>query len=332
MTATSATPAQPSPSAAATTPPAAGAPEDALPRPTRFADVKGWFFPADQHLFAWFLDRQERLGEPGDLLELGSYLGKSAIFTGARQRPGDRFTVCDLFDAPAEDAANAREMRASYATLSRRSFEANYLAFHDALPTVVQGLTSVIRDHVPDASCRFAHIDASHLYEHVRADIEAVGAMLAPHGIVALDDYRSEHCPGVAAATWEAVLVGRLQPVCVSGNKFYGTWGDPRPVRADLLEWLSGQQDLWFEEQSVAGHPLIRVKPRKGAAEPPQPAPRHAAGASAASATSTSAPPTRRAARPAPRPRGPLGAVRRVAVDLLPPIVTRALLSALRRR
>ncbi|MCZ7431950.1 hypothetical protein [Streptomyces sp. WMMC1477] len=97
--------------------------------------------------------------------------------------------------------------------------------------------------------------------------------MLAAHGIVALDDYRSEHCPGVAAATWEAVLNGGLDPVCVSGNKFYGTWGDPEPVRAELAEWLTGNPALWHEEQSVAGHRLLRVKPRPGAAEPRHPAP-----------------------------------------------------------
>ncbi|MCZ7415006.1 hypothetical protein [Streptomyces sp. WMMC897] len=151
--------------------------------------------------------------------------------------------------------------------------------------------------------------------------------MLAAHGIVALDDYRSEHCPGVAAATWEAVLNGGLDPVCVSGNKFYGTWGDPEPVRAELAEWLTGNPALWHEEQSVAGHRLLRVKPRPGAAEPRHPAPRHPAPRHSAAAT-----PVRAAPRPAPRPGGrPRRVARRLAVDLLPPVVTRTLVAARRR-
>lgn len=167
-----------------------------LPRPERLSDVKGWFFTADQLLFDWFLARQEERAEPGDLLELGAYMGKSAIFMGARLRPGDRFTVCDLFDSPAEDASNSKEMAKSYSTLTRRAFEANYLSFHEELPEIVQGLSSSVADHVKPGSCRFAHIDASHLYEHVHGDIVTVRELLTPQGIVVLDDFRAEHCPG----------------------------------------------------------------------------------------------------------------------------------------
>ena len=176
-----------------------------LPRPTRLSDVKGWFFTADQLLFDWFLAHQQDRSEPGDLLELGAYMGKSAIFLGARLRPDERFTVCDLFDSPAEDASNSKEMKKSYATLTRRAFEANYLAFHEELPTIIQGLSWFVGDHVDEGSVRFAHIDASHLYEHVHGDILTVRKLLTGHGVVVMDDYRAEHCPGVAAATWQAV-------------------------------------------------------------------------------------------------------------------------------
>ncbi|UNO44119.1 class I SAM-dependent methyltransferase [Streptomyces sp. MST-110588] len=334
-----------------------------LPRPTRLADVKGWFFAVDQLLFDWFLARQERRGEPGDLLELGAYMGKSAIFTGARLRPGDRFTVCDLFDSPAEDASNSKEMAKSYSTLTRRAFEANYLSFHDELPHIVQGPSSVVRDHVEDGSCRFAHIDASHLYEHVYGDILAVRELLAPGGIAVLDDYRAEHCPGVAAATWQAVANEGLRPVCITGTKFYGTWGDPAPVQAELREWLRGEAGLWHEVQEVAGAPLIRLS-AKGAEEPAHPLSRHrsrhagqAANAGQAAHTGQApdagqAPGTSRvpdtvqgadAARPAaparrkdaarrpaavhPR-RSPL---RRVAVNVLPPVLTKAVAAARRK-
>lgn len=35
---------------------------EALARPTRLDAVKGWFFPADQLLFDWFLGRQRERG------------------------------------------------------------------------------------------------------------------------------------------------------------------------------------------------------------------------------------------------------------------------------
>ncbi|TPQ20195.1 class I SAM-dependent methyltransferase, partial [Streptomyces sporangiiformans] len=265
-----------------------------LPRPKALSEVKGWFRPVDQQLFDWFLSRQLDHQQPGNLLELGAYMGKSAIFMASYLREEDAFTVCDLFDSPAEDAANDKEMNKSYSTLTRRAFEANYLAFHDKLPEVIQAPSSVVADRVEKDSCRFAHIDASHLYEHVHADIEAVRDILLPDGVVVLDDYRAEHCPGVACATWGAVATHGLRPIGVTGTKFYGTWGDPEPHRDALLEWLSGRTDMWHEVQQVAGYGMIRIDGKK-ATEPAQPVSRHAkaptpaVGASSAPASAAAA-------------------------------------------
>jgi Methyltransferase domain len=279
------------------------------PAPAGLADVPGWFFPVDQLLFDWFLSRQRDREEPGDLLEVGVYLGKSAVFSGSYRREGERFTVCDLFDSPAEDTRNVAEMAKSYSTLTRRSFEANYLAFHDELPAVVQGPSSLVPDHVAPGSCRFVHVDASHLYEHVHSDIDNARTRLKAHGIVALDDFRAEHCPGVAAATWQAVTSGGLHPICITGTKFYGTWGDPEPVRDELLGWLGERRDLWHEVQMVAGGRLIRIDGKKAAA-PPHPVSRHAG---------------RSGSGQAPRPSGGRrSAAGRLAVRVLPAAVTRA--------
>ncbi|TDB93387.1 class I SAM-dependent methyltransferase [Actinomadura sp. 7K534] len=232
-------------------------------RPASLDDVKGWFPETDQRLFTWFLERQDQLGESGDLVELGSYLGKSAILMGRHLRDGETFTVCDLFDSDASDDPNRAEMARSYATLTRAAFEENYRAFHDRLPEIVQGPTSSILDHVQPESCRFVHVDASHLYEHVHGDIRAAQVMLRPGGVIVCDDYRSEHTPGVSAAVWEAVITGGLRPVCITPMKLYGTWGDTGPVQDDLLNWLEKQEDVWHEVQQVAGRRLVRVKKKR---------------------------------------------------------------------
>lgn len=302
--------------------------DEALPRPARFADVKGWFWPADQLLFDWFLSYQ-RDTDPdgrGDLLELGAYLGKSAIFTGQYLRDGEEFTVCDLWDSEAPDDPNSAEMDRSYSTLTRRAFEANYLSFHEELPTLVQAPTSVITSRVRAGSCRFVHVDASHLYEHVHGDIEAAKALLQPEGIVSFDDFRAEHCPGVSAAVWGAVATTGLKPIVITGTKLYGTWGDPEPVREALLTWLETRTDMWHGVEEVAGLPLIRIKGNK-AESPAHPKSRHESEPEpeprvvTAPATVRPAPAPAAAARPRP------SRARRLAKDLLPPIVTRALRS-----
>lgn len=237
-------------------------------RPASLDDVKGWFPKIDQLLFTWLLDRQERRGERGDLVELGSYLGKSAILMGRHVKEGETFTVCDLFDGDAPDDSNRAEMQGSYSTLTRQAFESNYRAFHDRLPDIVQGPTSVILDHVQPETCRFVHVDASHLYEHVHADIQAAQVLLPSGGLIVCDDYRSEHTPGVSAAVWESVATGGLRPICVTTQKFYGTWGDADAVQDDLLDWLASRDDAWHEVQEVAGRRLVRVK-GSGATRPP---------------------------------------------------------------
>ncbi|MHB9753455.1 class I SAM-dependent methyltransferase [Streptomyces sp. BYX5S] len=245
-----------------------------LPRPGALDDVKGWFHNIDQVLFDWFLSRQRTLGQRGDLLELGVYLGKSAIFMGQYLDEKETFTVCDLFDSPADDAANDKEMNKSYSTLTRAAFEANYRSFHDELPRVVQGPSHVITSLVAPGSCRFVHVDASHLYEHVHGDIAAAQELLGEDGIVVLDDFRAEHCPGVAAATWGAVATTGLKPLCITATKFYGTWGAFEPVRGELGEMLAGRDDFWHGAEEVAGHSMIRIDGRK-AKRPAQPVSRH---------------------------------------------------------
>lgn len=294
----------------------------AAQRPRSLNDVKGWFPSLDQVLFNFFLRRQERLGEHGDLLEMGAYMGKSAIFTAAYLRADERFTVCDLFDAEdAPDENNAAEARKSYSTLTRTAFEQNYLAFHDALPHIIQGTTSVVPSHVGDDTCRFVHVDASHLYEHVEGDIGAARDVLLPGGIVVLDDFRSEHTPGVAAAAWEAVFNRGLRPICLTTQKLYGMWGDPGPIQEEMLADEAWRRGMHTSRQEIAGSRVLRFsgKPKNPAA----PRSRYADEAPAAAPASN---PGRAAAAPASAsaPRRP-GQVRRLAADVLPPVVTRAI-------
>ncbi|MBE4737198.1 MULTISPECIES: class I SAM-dependent methyltransferase [Streptomyces] len=296
--------------------------------PRELDDVPGWFPVLDQLLFDWFLDRQEAAGERGDLLEVGVYMGKSAIFLGRHLQEGEAYTVCDLFESDAPDDANAAEATKSYrSTLTRRAFEANYLSFHDELPRVLQGPSSIVPGEVKPRSCRFVHIDASHLYEHVEADITAARDILLPGGLVVLDDFRSEHTPGVSIAAWEAVLNRGLNPVCLSTQKLYGTWDDPEPLQEALLGMAADRDDCHLSDQRAAGHRILRLK-SKGMKAPAFPKSRHW------TEPPTPAPPAPAATTP-PTParrRPPRGTARRLAVDLLPPVVTRAVRRAVRLR
>ncbi|MFF4354562.1 class I SAM-dependent methyltransferase [Streptomyces sp. NPDC001530] len=290
-------------------------------RPPRVLDdVPGWFPVLDQMLFDWFLDRHESAGMRGDLLEVGVYMGKSAIFLGRHLQDGERYTVCDLFEGSAPDDANRAESTKSYGALTRRTFEENYLSFHDTLPRVLQGPSSVVPAEVAPGSCRFVHIDASHLYEHVYDDIGAARDALLPGGVVVLDDFRSEHTPGVSVAAWEAVLTRGLRPICLSTQKLYGTWDDPGAVQEELLAAVREREDCHLSVQQAAGHRIVRLKSKKGM-QAPSFAPSRYANEPDPTANRAPTRPDTSAARRRSR-------TRRIAVDLLPPVLTRAIRGA----
>ncbi len=221
------------------------------------AAVPGWFQPYDVDLFRVLLEESHaRLGA-GDLAELGVYLGKSATLIGGYVHAGETFTVVDLFGQGAAAEGNAEENADQYADLSRAAFEHWYLMVHDTLPTVVEGPSESIVDHARAGAHRFVHVDASHLYEHVRADVEAARALLAPDGVVVFDDYRAEHTPGVAAAVWQSLDKG-LSPFALSPVKMYATFGDPLPWYDVVRSWAA--TSTWQSEvQQIAGLPVVRL-------------------------------------------------------------------------
>lgn len=207
--------------------------------------MAGWFSPLDFDLFNWFLSRP---GEPGDLLEIGVFKGQSAVVIGANQHAGERFTVCDIFE------------RSDYEGLARKDFEAAYLRFHSRLPEIVDDTSLNIRNYVASQSCRFIHVDGSHMYETVKEDVAASIDLASHNAVVVFDDYRSIQTPGVAAAVWAACTEERLFPICGSQVKLYATVSPSGPLLDELGKWLD-TTDLLHERQRVLGGEMFWVSP-----------------------------------------------------------------------
>ncbi len=241
--------------------------------PKRLNDVPGWRSLTDQLLFEWVLSWQTRTQEPGDLVEVGVYKGKSAIHIGRFLQKDERLTVCDLFDDAGTEQSIRADARKTYQTLSQSEFESNYLAFHDELPTIVRGLSSVITDHVEAGSCRLVHIDASHMYEHVREDTASARQLLRGNGVVVFDDYRTEHTVGTAAAVWEAITNDGLNPIACSSMKMYATWGDPAAVRDEIIARVAERVDHKVDVSQIQrGSQIVRVAAVKKPSAPAKPA------------------------------------------------------------
>ena len=218
-----------------------------------YKDIPGWFMPIDQAAFAWLLAHQSATQPPGGVVELGVFMGKSAVLIGNHLRPEEVFTACDLFqDIATSDEADPEERRFFRdKELTLAAFERIYLTFHKELPRVVRGPTSTITRHVAPGSARFVHVDAGKSYDRVRQDIASAREMLREGGIVALSDYRKTGNPGCMAAVWEAVLTTGLKPFANTDFKLYATWGDPAPYRQAVVAG-AGASDWAVAEAPVA--------------------------------------------------------------------------------
>lgn len=241
-----------------------------------YADIPGWFGGIDHRIFRAILEGQAD-GPPGDLVELGAFMGRSAVVIGEYLRPDEQFVVVDLFGSdPSTLPRDGRpdgvaQLAKSWHGLSRRRFESHYLALHDRLPVVVQGLTSEVVRHVAPGQARFVHVDASHLYDDVREDVRSSSLMLRSDGVVVFDDFRNARWPGVAAAVWEAVLNDGLVPFAVTRKKLYGVFGDPSDALQVMRSMQSRDGQVVAHETEAMGHLILQMSLSAGSrpADPP---------------------------------------------------------------
>jgi hypothetical protein len=229
--------------------------------------VLGAFWDIDFLLFDRILSEQESSGVTANLLEIGALYGKSAIVLGLHARPGEETFVCDIFGEAGANDANTLENDISYPDLSRGAFEANYLRWVGRPARIVQELSGTIRSHVKDGSLRFAHIDGGHHYDVVAEDLSNAKQLLAG-GVLALDDFRAIHTPGIAAATWEAVANDGLIPFCATEQKLYASWSASTAdgMARRLADWVKQQGETMNAGiQNVAGHELVLIQNPDGA-------------------------------------------------------------------
>ena len=221
-------------------------------------EVAGWFSIHDAAVFELILSMQTSGGVQGDILEIGVFEGKSAVLIGRHLQKGEEFHVCDIFDEET-DSKNLEEIEHSYPELSRKKFEKNALKFLGFVPIVHQCPSSDLPARLGGKRFRFIHIDGSHLYHHVKVDLDyATHALISGSGVIALDDFRSQHTIGVTTAVWESIFAGTLIPLILTPAKMY--LGRPN-AKLNVMEVQSGLASLGIEcvIEDILGRQVLRT-------------------------------------------------------------------------
>jgi hypothetical protein len=77
-------------------------------------------------------------------------------------------------------------------------------------------------------------------------------------GVIAIDDFRAAHTPGVSAAIWMQIASKKILPVAITGTKMYCMRNTDRFQRSDFLNFLA-QSETQFEIEHFLDLEVVRI-------------------------------------------------------------------------
>ncbi len=201
-------------------------------------DVPGWT-PIDQ-LYTLFALAFTSSNLEGDLVEIGSWCGRSAVVLGLAARLGGKSRVlcADLFPERNDWKQNPdgtysfevtidgkRHGGSQGGTIWKETFETQFAKVYERHEAVIdwfretvfeRGMQDLVVPHKGDVAsliaqagpgfkCRLAFLDGDHGYEQVCADLRAIETCLVPGGWICFDDAFTTY-QGVSRAIREQVL------------------------------------------------------------------------------------------------------------------------------
>jgi hypothetical protein len=163
---------------------------------SKIRDVPGWFNVDDCSHFFLILSYQSAMGLKGDLLEIGSYHGRSTALMAKCLQPDESIFVCDAFKSDTEDDyANKPSPENLILNIERLcpGINRKRINIHQCLSNDLQLDLGMM--------FRFIHIDGGHSAEQAYFDLNFCSKHTLPGGIMVMDDYHNRLWPGVTAGT-----------------------------------------------------------------------------------------------------------------------------------
>lgn len=168
--------------------------------------VRGFLSPISADAISRLLSDQRARAVVGNLVEIGTYMGRTFVGLAKASREGERVIGFDLFPPAVETGfreAIARlpeELRARITAIRRDT----------RTLTVAQWLGSL------GGPARFVHVDGGHSYETIVNDLQLAAAHLTADAVVVLDDFLHDWYPDLTEGMIDALRASRLLvPVAV---------------------------------------------------------------------------------------------------------------------
>lgn len=157
--------------------------------------VKGFMNADDALHFDLALGMQRALGVAGDIMEIGSWFGKSAGFLANYVEPGEQLLICDAFQSATVDKYDSQPSVADLETSIRTiapDFDFDRLVVHSCLSNALE--------LPPETQLRFAHVDGGHSEQEALHDLRLVAEFMVEGGVIVVDDFRHKNWPEVVRA------------------------------------------------------------------------------------------------------------------------------------
>lgn len=172
--------------------------------------IDGWFLKGAAELFLWVDYIQKRNGISGNLFEIGTYQGKSAILLALMVDTNkERFAICDDFD----NKKNKIPVKQLFLK-NLNSF------FKDISFTEIYSKESNQLNSKECKNIRFFHIDGGHSADETYQDLQLASRSIIEGGIVAVDDLFNEFWPGVMEGVYKYLTSNKeIVPIAIGFNK-----------------------------------------------------------------------------------------------------------------
>ena len=166
------------------------------------------------------LEYQERNAVDGSLYEVGIYHGKYfSLLARSAALTGSKVVGIDLFDYLTPERFRAYfDEKFSPTNLAAVASNFRWMVIEGSSGDISAG--RLLKELGSEA--RFISIDGSHEYDDVMWDLRVAEQVLAPAGVISVDDIINPICLGVAAATYHFLdSTPTLAPFAHMSNKFF---------------------------------------------------------------------------------------------------------------
>lgn len=162
---------------------------------SRIKSIPGSFNVDDLSHFHLVLSLQSLFGIKGDLLEIGSYHGRSTAVMARYLKQDELFHICDAFLIPTEDhyinKLTPEQLVNNIKSINDSEIE-NKIVIHQCLSDNLK--------FDGNQSFRFIHIDGGHSEKQTLNDLNKAKNSIINNGIIVVDDYDDKSWPGVTPA------------------------------------------------------------------------------------------------------------------------------------